>query len=669
MVARATRQFAEILAAGDGKARVTKQFIEVLASVAAPSIDVSATDALSMSHEATVALVRVATDTLSLSHVATVSLIKPVADTLTLTDEVALSRVLERPCVETIGCTHEALVAFSKQVNVITSVEIADVAAAERIKPILHTLALTHVAQCDVVRWCTDTLLPTDAASVAVAYARSVTEELLGLAHQAAVQTDYVRSATDSLTLGEMILGDLCRVVSSTLSLTDQAGVEIIRLASDTLALSHEVGSNWEFIRRRADNLALTHAAVAWRVRSRSVDSTVVLTDSATFSLVRSAADTLTLTHAALVDHLRLASDTLLLTDLADATNTRLAVHDDLLGLSHTATVGFSKQVSASDTLRLRHKARSGIEIGAATHTLQQLHYDYDPVTGELIPYYIGLQDQADVSVIRYAPYTATSILSLSDQSLGVLLHADAKAGNVTDALAVTQSAVVEQWPFFRASHHAANSLLLTQTAEVAVVKLASSTLALTHTAVVTTYRAARPAADTLNLTHAVGFMLISADVLHQYHPFIGEGSGPTPPPASCPTPVAGIGECRLCYPVSSPTVFVTLGSPEFGNRDRLQFNRISRETRGGTLIVFADPIWPKVQTAALTFSALSSTQVQNYLTFVKDHLGLEVGFVDWEGFYWKGVIMNPTEPTAQDDKTGHTVSFEFEGESAVWEL
>ena len=60
--------------------------------------------------------------------------------------------------------------------------------------------------------------------------------------------------------------------------------------------------------------------------------------------------------------------------------------------------------------------------------------------------------------------------------------------------------------------------------------------------------------------------------------------------------PIEGIGACRFVYPVVSPTVSVTLRSPELGNKDRLQFNRISRETRGGTLIVFADPMWPKVQ-------------------------------------------------------------------------
>ena len=44
-------------------------------------------------------------------------------------------------------------------------------------------------------------------------------------------------------------------------------------------------------------------------------------------------------------------------------------------------------------------------------------------------------------------------------------------------------------------------------------------------------------------------------------------------------------------------TFSVSLRAPNLGNKDRLSFNRVLRETRGGTLVVFADPIWPKVQT------------------------------------------------------------------------
>jgi hypothetical protein len=47
-----------------------------------------------------------------------------------------------------------------------------------------------------------------------------------------------------------------------------------------------------------------------------------------------------------------------------------------------------------------------------------------------------------------------------------------------------------------------------------------------------------------------------------------------------------------------------------FGNKDRLQFNRISRETRGGTVVVLADPIWPKIETQAITITGLTREQV-----------------------------------------------------------
>jgi hypothetical protein len=118
---------------------------------------------------------------------------------------------------------------------------------------------------------------------------------------------------------------------------------------------------------------------------------------------------------------------------------------------------------------------------------------------------------------------------------------------------------------------------------------------------------------------------------------------------------------------VAHPTEFVSLRSPEFGNRDRLQFNRISRETRGGTLVVFADPIWPKIETQVLTVRGLTKSQVDAFLTFAEARLGLEVGFVDWEGFYWKGVVVS-VDPSAQDGKESHSISFEFECEPATWE-
>ena len=89
----------------------------------------------------------------------------------------------------------------------------------------------------------------------------------------------------------------------------------------------------------------------------------------------------------------------------------------------------------------------------------------------------------------------------------------------------------------------------------------------------------------------------------------------------------------QLFYPAEGVvTDSVTLRAPNLGNKDRLSFNRILRETRGGTLIVFADPIWPKIQTLVLTFSGLRSVQAQQLLAFLETHLGEEIGLLGLGG-------------------------------------
>jgi hypothetical protein len=107
----------------------------------------------------------------------------------------------------------------------------------------------------------------------------------------------------------------------------------------------------------------------------------------------------------------------------------------------------------------------------------------------------------------------------------------------------------------------------------------------------------------------------------------------------------------------------VTLRNPELGNKDRLKFNRINRETRGGTLIVFADPMWPKVESLVLRFAGLKKAQADALLTFMQNHLGEEVGLLDWEQRYWRGVIVNPNDPVVEDSRGSYSASFEFEGE------
>jgi hypothetical protein len=170
-----------------------------------------------------------------------------------------------------------------------------------------------------------------------------------------------------------------------------------------------------------------------------------------------------------------------------------------------------------------------------------------------------------------------------------------------------------------------------------------------------------------LDLQQSFGRANISLGVENLYFPMVGSaGAGPTPP-ATLDGPVAGIGACRFVWPPVAPSENVLLRSPEFGNKQRLVCQRISRETRGGTLITFADLIWPKLTTLVWVVSGLTRAQATAIEAFFIDHLGQEVGLVDYEQRYWRGVVMT-FDPLVQDGKNQFTLGFEFEGDLAEWE-
>jgi hypothetical protein len=120
----------------------------------------------------------------------------------------------------------------------------------------------------------------------------------------------------------------------------------------------------------------------------------------------------------------------------------------------------------------------------------------------------------------------------------------------------------------------------------------------------------------------------------------------------------------KLYYPSRGVRVSeLVIRAPQFGNKDRNAYNRVSRETRGGTLVVYADPTWPKVRTMSVTVSGLLSTEIENLQDFLYTYLGVQVGITDWEGYEWEGVIVDPGQPAVQDGKSRWTITFNFEGE------
>ncbi len=102
------------------------------------------------------------------------------------------------------------------------------------------------------------------------------------IAHKPTINGDFLRSADDTLSLSQIATADLCKVGTHTLALTHTAEVSLIRLAFNDLALTHQVDSNWILDRRRADTLALGHAAKASAVRETSAVGTLSLTHEAT---------------------------------------------------------------------------------------------------------------------------------------------------------------------------------------------------------------------------------------------------------------------------------------------------------------------------------------------------------------------------------------------------
>lgn len=258
--------------------------------------------------------------------------------------------------------------------------------------------------------------------------------------------------------------------------------------------------------------------------------------------------------------------------------------------------------------------------------------------------------------------YSASSGLVFTDAATKVKILAGAVDKSATDSLVFTSRATL---PVFRVTQQ---TLIFAQVVAKDQIHQVEHDLIFTQEASAAGTVWNRTASNGLVFTQAI----VWEDVIDtcNYSPNIGEGTGPTPPASTMPT-LTPQNFVRLFYPTTSPTLEVNIRTPEFGNRERLQFTRINRESRGGTLQIFADPTWPKSKVLALTFTGLTESQAQAVQSFFTDTLGLEVGLTDWEGRTWHGVVTTPDADLVRSrrgrDACGNNsivdLSFEFEGE------
>jgi len=254
-------------------------------------------------------------------------------------------------------------------------------------------------------------------------------------------------------------------------------------------------------------------------------------------------------------------------------------------------------------------------------------------------------------------PEPTGNILSFAQRAGVVHVRADGISATASNALALSQ------WANPTPTGDCSSQLTLGHSASATAGRVATSTLALDQQASRTIERFVS-AGSILSLHQAVNLILVEGCVSRSYTPFVGSTddlNAPTPPSTTVPM-LERVEGVQLYWPVDVPTMTVALRGPELDNKDRLRFQRINRETRGGTLVVFADPIWPKVQQLILEFVGLEENEAQSLLSFITATLGKEVGLRDWENRHWAGVIVSPDEPIIRNGPHNISTALEFEG-------
>lgn len=111
--------------------------------------------------------------------------------------------------------------------------------------------------------------------------------------------------------------------------------------------------------------------------------------------------------------------------------------------------------------------------------------------------------------------------------------------------------------------------------------------------------------------------------------------------------------------------LILRLKAPELGNGDRIEFLRIQRETRGGDLEVYSDPVWPKIETLIWTFKNLKRADSINVLAFLEQTVGQTITLLDYEGNTWTGIISTPAPDvkcTSDKNCGSYEVTIEFQG-------
>lgn len=429
------------------------------------------------------------------------------------------------------------------------------------------------------------------------------------------------------------------------MTLQSQLGTSNSVLASE-MALGVPAGASTAIVKSLSSNLALTSSAHGF-LDTQTVSSALTLNQAVTEIVSnprQTVTSTLNLSDSAVGARVLTvaASSTLGLTSLGG--RTRTASVNSSLSLTSTQLTSFlfGDREPAGNTLSLTQSATVGGHSNPAS-TLNLSHsvtYHY--------PTYVYPSNLLTVSQHTSTPYHmwAETAIGFSDMARVPITYSFTSTLNFTHLASMTDTI---------------STLNLVQTVGFGFGYGAYNTLGLTQNLVMTGIYQRQVEHDDI-LDQSLTWFENTACMRKRYAPFQGEGAEVSD---SLFDPQGDLSDRLSLYTpaVGLKTSEVILRAPELDNRDRSAYNRVSRETLGGRIVVYADSMWPKVRTLALTIIGLKRTQVDELQTFIMSTVGQEIGLTDWEGRMWKGYITNPDESATQDGRKSWTVIIEFEGE------
>lgn len=215
------------------------------------------------------------------------------------------------------------------------------------------------------------------------------------------------------------------------------------------------------------------------------------------------------------------------------------------------------------------------------------------------------------------------------------------QARAVADTLAFTQGAVHTRVGYVY------QNFPITQSAAAGHGAGGGQTLAFADTASMVRVRC--PGGDTLAFVEttflgatrprAVGDTLAFDDFAVIFSPNASFIAIPLPPVAIAPTVTLGP---------------LTLPAPDFGNTEELGQTRVSRNSMGGTFIIYQASYWPTTDEFTVTFSYLNQTICEALRTYVTANVGMLVPYTDHEGNPWTVII---TTPEVEVTQAGHPTS------------